>query len=99
MQKLCIAFYMVLGAILGLWLAFVPFAPLRRSLVGEPLSVMVGVGCGLLVSCLAGSFVRVIWSRASVWQRAYLATLGALTIATLLGVGVIAWIYVVNQQR
>jgi hypothetical protein len=98
MQKLCIAFYMVLGAVLGIWLSFVQFGFHLHALVGERLFVTVGAACALLVSCLVGCSINSIWRRASDWQRAYLATLGALTIATLIGIAVIVWIYVATQH-
>ncbi|MFL9583798.1 hypothetical protein [Stenotrophomonas sp. AB1(2024)] len=98
MHKLCIAIYMLLGAVFGLWLTFVCFWLQLWTLVGERFSVFAGIVGGLAMSSLAGYFVNFIWRRASQWQRAYLVTLGSLTIATLLGVGLIAWIYVASQR-
>lgn len=98
MRKLCVAIYMFLGAVLGLWLMFVQFGFHLLALTGERFFVTAGVACGLTISCLVGWFVDSIWRRASEWQRAYLVTLGALTIVTLIGVGLIAWIYVATHR-
>lgn len=76
---------------------FVQFGNHLLALTGERSFVAAGLACGLTISCLVGWLVDSIWRRASEWQRAYLATLGALTVVTLIGVGLIGWIYIATH--
>ena len=98
MKKLCVALYMLLGAVLWLWFAFVQGGYILYALVGERFYWWAGIAGGVLASCFAGYSVNRIWRRATQLQQACLMTMGALMAATLIGVGLVAWLYAAGQR-
>jgi len=94
MRKLCVAVYVLLGAVIGLWLTFAFGGYVIYMLVGHGFFWWTGGALSLLPACIVGYLANRLWGRASHRQRSWMLWLGAVALAAL-GLGLPAWVYAV----
>lgn len=90
MRKLCVAVYVLLGALFWLWFSLAIGGYLLYMLVGPEFFWWAWGALGLLSACIAGYMANRLWRCASHRQRSWMLGVGAVALAVL-GVGLPAW--------
>lgn len=92
MKKLCVLVYVLLGAVIGLWLIFFLGGYVLYVLVGMGFFWWVGGALSLLPACIGGYMANRLWARASHRQRSWMLGVGAVALAVLV-LAIPAWFY------